>query len=548
MVMSNAAQEHIDRLLHFLRDPKSYWHHPESVEIVQTHASIVALCPPYVVKVKKPVNFQFLDYSTLEKRRFFCYQEVLKNRKLCPGTYLNVLPIYETPTGALSFEKGHSVVEYAVLMLYLDTAGLYSTFCIENRLRKWHLEFLARRLAQYYSQQEFDPQIGEWATPQKLRISTDENITQTQQFVGTLISETAYNILVQYTESWYNQGAALFAERIAKGWIRNCHGDLRLEHIHLCGDQLCIYDCIEFNDRLRWIDIANDVAFLVMDLLYYQAPHSAFAFVDSMRHYLNDEKLELILPFYVVYRAWVRAKVAALESVLPEVSEQQQVEARSRARRFFRIALRTALFGLQPVVVIVFGKIGSGKSTFAEALSAELGWHHFSTDAVRKMMRGIPPQEFPPAEVRKVLYQPLVSRKVYQHLLRFALHYGVAYENGAIVEGTFSKFVFRQQAREYFQRRGVHPVFVYLHAPEEQIITRLQQREQHNSISDARIAEYYLLSPSFEEPLPEETDVIALSTTAPLEQTLDQFFHHCLTLYFATLRNAVDTDAMMPRI
>ncbi len=516
------AAAYIARLLDFLQRPESYPHQPSSVQVVQTHASIVALVPPYVFKIKKPVNFGFLDFSTLEKRHFFCLQEVRLNRRLCRGLYIGVLPLCQQGDRWVWGNAG-TPIEYAVVMHYLPPHGFAHTLLQQRQLHRWHLEQVAVILARFYQQQTPTAEIAAWGHPEKIRISTDENITQTRSFVDTVVSANSFHILTEYTQWWYDHRAAMFAQRVAQGWIRDCHGDLRLEHIHIQGDRVCIYDCIEFNPRLRWIDVAADGAFLVMDLLYFQAPEYARFFARQLSQELADPSFLALLPFYLVYRAWVRAKVECFKTRAAELPEQERQEARIRARRFFRIALRTALFGLQPVVIVVMGKIGSGKTTVAAALSAELGWHHFSTDAMRKEMRGLPLYELPAAEVRSVIYHRQVSRTVYRTLF-YRARRAVQYENGVILEGTFSRRRFRQEARSYFRRFGVSVVFLYLVASDEHIRQRLQQRAEQHTISDARQTEFEALAPFYEEPQPDETDVLVVSTEQPLEETL----RHCL--------------------
>jgi len=272
-------------------------------------------------------------------------------------------------------------------MHYLPAEGFANVRLGNGTLQRWHLEMIARRLARFYQQADRSAEIAEWGKPEKVKISTDENIEQTREFVGKILSALSFEVLTAYTQQWYSRLAPLFERRIASGWIRDCHGDLRLEHIYIEADTVCIYDCIEFNERLRWIDVAADIAFLVMDFFYHQSPRYGRFFLHWMQRALEDPELRTILPFYLVYRAWVRAKVECLKTLKTrelELPEEERAEVQGRARRFFRIALRTALFGIDPTVIIVMGKIGSGKTTFAAALSQELGWHHFSSDAATR--------------------------------------------------------------------------------------------------------------------------------------------------------------------
>ena len=256
-----------EQLLAFLLDRCSYSHHPRSVRLIQTHASYVFLAAPYVYKVKKPVNFGFLDFSTLEKRRYFSERETSLNRRLSPDVHLGVVPIL-LREGTLTFDAGGEVVEYAVKMRKLEERYFLSQLVKRNQVGSRELDRIVSTLKAFYESQKPGVDVVKWGRIEKLKISTRENFRQTEIFVGITISAPAFETIRFYTDDFYRRSAPLFESRVRERRIGDCHGDLHLDHIHLTPTQLSIYDCIEFNDRFRYIDHANDIAFLAMDFDY----------------------------------------------------------------------------------------------------------------------------------------------------------------------------------------------------------------------------------------------------------------------------------------
>ena len=259
--------EHFDSLLlAFLRDPASYPHHPRELRELHTHGSLVFVVPPLVYKIKKPVDLGFLDFSTLEKRRHFCEREVELNSRLAPGVYLGVESITREDDG-FAFGGSGPVVEWAVKMECLPAGGFLDARIKAGTAGEAELERVAQTLAAFYQKQRQTPEIATWGTIAKLRVSTDENFAQTEEFVGKTLSRTAFEAIRSFTNACYERRRERFERRVPEGWIRDCHGDLHLDHVHVTDDELHIHDCIEFNDRFRYVDVANDVAFLAMLLV-----------------------------------------------------------------------------------------------------------------------------------------------------------------------------------------------------------------------------------------------------------------------------------------
>ena len=360
------------------------------MQVEQTHISIVAIASPYVYKVKKPLDLGFLDFSTLEKRRHFCLEEVRLNRRLTHDVYLDVVPIARRD-GCLHFGPEGEIVEYAVKMRELARAGFLHERLARGAATADDLERVAAKLAAFYQAQRSSETIADWGRVAKLQLSTDENFAQTERFAGGLLGRPAFAAIRFFTDRFYVQHADLFERRRKEGRILDCHGDLRCEHVHFAGEEVSIFDCIEFNERLRFIDVANDLAFLAMDLDVLGRPDLGKAFLRRMAELLNDPELLSLTNFYKCYRAYVRGKVAAIKSVEPEVPVADRERSRERATQLFRRALDYAVAGSEPLVITVMGRVASGKSTVARLAGEALGWPVFSSDRTRKELAGVAP-------------------------------------------------------------------------------------------------------------------------------------------------------------
>ena len=509
-----------EQLLPFLLNPQSYPHRPRSVRLVQTHASFVFLAPPFVYKVKKPVNFGFLNFSTLEQRRHFCEREVVLNRRLSPKTYLGVVPISRRE-GSFVFGDGDAVVEYAVQMRKLADGCFLDQLVARHRVVPADLDRIAAVLKDFYEVQHPTEEIEAWGRIERLRISTDENFRQTKEFIGHTLSRAAFETICFYTDRCYTRHARLFASRIREQRIRDCHGDLHLEHIHLTPRALHIYDCIEFNDRFRYVDVASDVAFLAMDLDYEGRPDLARHFAAQMAAALHDDGLPRLLDFYKCYRAYVRGKVESLHSVAHAASEEERRASAERARRYFRLALQYAVAGSPPLALAVMGRIASGKSTLAHALGAELGWEVYSSDYVRKKLAGFPLYERSSAAARTRLYSAAMTKQTYDRLLTTAaaqLQKG----HGVILDATFARRAHRELLAERFGKSGLSWRVLEAQASDAAVQQRLRAREaKPDEVSDARLDDFAPLTRLYEPPVELPAARRArVRTTGPLAQTV----------------------------
>jgi aminoglycoside phosphotransferase family enzyme len=327
----------LEALVKALSNPQAYPHNPKSVELVQTQISFVFLAGDYVYKVKKPVDFGFLDFTTLEKRRFYCNQEVVLNRRLCPNNiYLGVIPI--TKKGKNFFvEGGGKKVEYAVKMRPLPYQRMMDRMLQSDKVTSQMVEMVARRLTEFHRRAEISEELANIGGLDTVTKNTEENFVQVSSYVNQTITKEQYERIKNYAHSFLKKNAALFARRVKEGRIRDCHGDLHAAHICFI-DGLCIFDCIEFNDRFRYIDVANEVAFLAMDLDFHRRIQLSKRFVDAYVKASGDKELLQLLDFYKCYRAYVRGKVESFQLDDPHISGDQKSKTLNRARRYFELA------------------------------------------------------------------------------------------------------------------------------------------------------------------------------------------------------------------
>ncbi len=326
----------LPEMVQALLDPKAYPDAPQRVELVQTQMSFVFLTDNYVYKVKKPVNLGYLDYTTPERRHFYCQQEVELNRRLCPDVYLGIVPITRDKGNILTGGQGE-VIEYAVKMRRLPQGAMMDVLLANNQVSPEMVGSVARRLAEFHQKAETNASISTFGNLNTIIQNTDENFTQTEKYIGITISREKYQHIKEYTDSFIKENASLFHKRIAGGRIRNCHGDLHAAHICF-HNGICIYDCIEFNDRFRYCDVASEVAFLAMDLDHYGRTDLSRSFVTAYVRWSRDKELSQLLNFYKCYRAYVRGKVESFKLDDPHISEEEKAIVLTIAKSYFELA------------------------------------------------------------------------------------------------------------------------------------------------------------------------------------------------------------------
>src|SRR5438876_6284394 len=505
-----------DSLIAFLESPASYPHGPAEVRAIQTHISWVFIASPLVFKVKKSLNLGFADFSTLEKRRYFCQREVDLNRRLCPEIYLGVVPIYQTASG-FSFEAKGEIAEYSVKMRELPRGGFLNELLEKNRVGEKEIERVISRLHRFYESETPTAEIEKWGTPEKLKISTDENFAQVEPFVGKTISTAAFETIRHFTNQFYVVNENLFRERIQQQRIRDCHGDLHLDHIHITPERLSIFDCIEFNDRFRFIDIANDLAFLAMDFDFQGRRDLANLLLRNAAREFRDPDLLKVADFYKCYRAFVRGKVESIQATEKETANSAEHE--KIAARYFQLALQYAVRDSQPLTLVVMGRVGTGKTTVALQLGRELNWPVFSSDETRKTLAGIPLMERTAPDRREEIYSDPITKQTFAKLVGDGLAAAKAH-GGAVLDATFSRRANRDFLREQCRRAHARLEIVELDVDLATIRTRLAARNRSaGETSDARLEDLEKLTAAYEPPTELFNSLIQVPARGPILET-----------------------------
>jgi len=515
----------VEDLQEALSAPDAYPYTPDHIRLKQTHISLVALAPPWVYKIKKPVSLAFLDFSTLERRRHFCEQEVRLNQRLAPDTYEGVVPIIQTDDGLRvdADPDAGEVVEVAVKMQYLEPRQFLDARLARGEASAADIDRVVRTLCTFYQSRPSRPDVAEAGRIDRLRAVTEENFAEAEQQVGPLLSQPAHDALQFYADRFFNLNASLLHRRRAEGFIVEGHGDLRLEHIHLTDERVAIFDCIEFNEEFRSLDVAKDVAFLAMDLDVHGHPDLSKRFVTRMAKGLGDAGLPRLINFYKCRRAQVRGKVEGLRAAEDEVPPRERAQSRAQARHHYQWALHYAVAGSNPLVAVVMGRPGTGKSTQAEALARALGWPHLASDRIRKTRADVPLHGRADTNTRKRLYTESLTQTTYATLRNRALQQARQHR-GTVLDATFSDPAQRDRFRAALRAAGVPYVFVELTAEDAILKRRLRARSSGTATAtDARAEDFESLSARYQAPNAlEDPRHIQISTErSPEDTTLD---------------------------
>jgi uncharacterized protein len=466
-------------LLKDLERPQAYpAPQPTTVRLITTHISWVFITDRDVWKLKRPVDYGFVDYTTLERRRHFCHEEVRVNSRLAPGVYLDVVPVRLDEKGH-SFTARGTVVDYAVRMRRLAETANAESLLRHGDLTHDHFARLAARLAAFYATSPPKAPLG---SVDVVRGNVEENFDQAQPFVGRFVSSETLEAVKAWQAGYLQRNAKVFEARQAQGRVRDGHGDLRLEHVYFEGDEILVIDAIEFNERFRVADVAADVAFLAMELDARDRPDLAANFLADFAMESADYDLYAVLDFYLSYRAWVRAKVASFLADDPSTG-REKVQRKSReAERLFALARTYAEPSIEAgPVVAVGGLIGTGKSTLAHALGRSLGVPVVDSDRTRKALAGVPATEKAAVDT----YSGEFTRRTYEEVFRRA-DVVVGSGRGVILDATFRRREDRLRARELAVRHRRPFRFVETICDDVTLRARLRRRaEAGASVSDA---------------------------------------------------------------
>jgi len=511
-------------ILECLQDPSAYPVKTRTVGLIQTHVSWLFLTDTHVFKLKKPVNFGFLDFSTLDLRRFYCFEELRLNRRLCPDIYERVIELRETAAGA-SFAGDGKVLEYAVMMKRLPADRMLDRLVDSNRISAEEIRTVALEISRFHSHAPTSSRISEFGSLDQILLNWRENFEQTAPFHTSTLPPAVSRTIRSYVETFTVLHRHLFTERVEHGFIRECDGDIHLGNICLLDGTAYIFDCIEFNERFRNSDTAADIAFLLMDLEYHHRPDLAEEALSSYISASGDTDCEVLITFYKVYRAFVRGKVESLMILDAGIDPEARVAAEKRAISYFRLAQGYCIRSkLPPTLFITCGTMGCGKSTLARQLAFELGLKTFNSDAERKRLAGLDPETSVQASVEKGIYSSGMSQRTYRQLERLAA-VELASGRSVVIDAGFRTVACRAASARLAASLDSRFVILYVQCDPDEQIRRLSERSsRRDSVSDGRVELLDQQKTVFELPDESEGTVIQFSTSGASEHALNSVY------------------------
>ncbi|GAB2787772.1 bifunctional aminoglycoside phosphotransferase/ATP-binding protein [Halomonas shantousis] len=462
-------------LIRALQEGNGFDHSIGTIEVHETHISWVVLTGDYAYKIKKPLDFgKFLDFSTLEKRRRLCEQEVRLNQRLAPALYLEAVPISGSPE-APRLNDASAPFEYAVKMRQFSNRHLFSALQASGELSLELLDDLVDQLVAFH---EIAPRIEgdrELGSPDSVRRVVDREFRLIESRLGAPEDKRRLALLETWTLETFARLQDELERRWRGGFVREIHGDIHLGNaVHHEGRAL-LFDGLEFNEELRWNDVGCELAFLLMDLEARDEQAYASHVLNRYLELSGDYDLVRLLSYYKIYRALVRAKVAILRYHQPELHDADRPKVLAEYRRYIELAERYSEFSF-PYLVIGVGVSGSGKSRFTGEMVRRLGGVRVRSDVERKRLHGFAPEARTQADGSgESIYTPEATQRTYARLAELA---GVLLESGipACIDATCLKRDQRRRLRFEAERRGLPVVMISFEADEATLRTRIEKR------------------------------------------------------------------------
>ena len=501
------------KFIQAMLQPAFYDHPVQYCELIETHISWVILTGDYVYKVKKPVDFGFLDFSSLEKRKFYCEEELRLNQRLAPDLYLDVLKITGTPDNAVLDGSGEAF-EYAVKMLQFSQDMQLDHVLARSELRQDMIDSLAILVSGFHQQIEVAGNKSDYGDPEHVYQPIEENFTQIRDRVTDKTQLKLLLELEQWSKNRFVKIKNTLKQRKEKGFIRECHGDLHLRNLAWYNEKPLAFDCLEFNPNFRWIDVISEIAFLVMDLQDHEQPELGYRFLNRYLESTGDYAGCSVLYFYLVYRAMVRAKVDAIRAHQSGITKTEMKMANKEFNDYLKLAL-TYTKHVTPCIIITRGMSASGKSTITQPLLEKLGAIRIRSDVERKRLYKIKQDETSHAEAEQGIYTPEATEKTYLKLLELA---GLIIDAGmsVIVDATFSKAEQRNFFKQLANEKKVAFIILEFIAQDDTLRQRIRSRKQDVSDADANILERQIKNWQALES-GESGYAITIDTEAPLD-------------------------------
>lgn len=479
------TQQSLPRLIQALRKPDCYPHPVTKVEVIETHISWVLITGHHVYKIKKPLNLGFLDFSSLEKRRYFCHEELRLNRRLAPKLYLDVTTITGSVDAPVLNGAGNAI-EYAVHMVQFPQEVRLDRMLARNELHSEHIDLLARELAEFHARAGIARGDDAYGNPDEVLRPVAENFAQIAGRIEPS-DQTALAALKTWSDTQSAILRTVFAARRRGGFIRECHGDAHLANMAWLDDKVVLFDCLEFNDKLRWIDVTSELAFVTMDLADRGRADLARRCANAYLEHTGDHDGTRVLRFYQVYRALVRAKVACIRLGQSDSADAERERLRAEYRAYVRLAAGHTQAG-RKAVILMHGLSGSGKTWFSQGLLETFDLIRVRSDVERKRLYGVPRVGRSGSPIGGGLYTPEAGAATYQRLAqltRVILDAGY----GVIIDAAFLKRAERDVFRALAAEAKVPLVILDMQAPVAVLRERVAARERAGQdVSEAGVA------------------------------------------------------------
>ena len=506
--------------LQLLLKPKFWGKNVKKVSLIQTHTSWVFLTGKYAYKVKKPVFFGFLDYTSLAAREYFCQEEFRINQILAPDIYYGVIPIIKQGSKIkLSSKKdSYQVLDYAIKMRELPQETIMTNCLKAGKINYSDVGEIARIIADFHNKSASKPDFHKYGGTEIIKYNWDENFAQTEPFIGITISKKTFNEIRQRVEYFMLNSESVFQKRVHDGKIKQCHGDLHSRNIFVA-EKVYIFDCLEFNPRFAVSDIASEIAFFVMDLEFYKHKELADFFIARYLHYTNDWELLKVLDFYKCYRAYVRGKVTGFNLNDRGMTKSDKNQAKIMAKEYFALADKYALsLTSKPKLIMVMGLPAVGKTYLAQHLADHIHAYHICSDIIRKEITDTPVETHRFEGYGKGIYTREVSAKTYDEMFQRAENY-LAQGKTVIIDATFSWQSSRNLAKIIADKTNASLYIINCTCPEKVVMTRMKKRSREFSLSDATPDVYYRMKNNFEK-VKSKKNYIVIDTSKTLNKNL----------------------------
>lgn len=493
-----------DQFVQEISRPETFGTKEKKLRLIQTHISFVVLTGSHAYKIKKPVDFGFLDFSTIEKRKHFCVEELRLNSRLCPEIYESVVSLTETSDGKhLEINGSGPVIEYAVKMKQFPQDHIMTELLKKQLITMDHIDQLIDQLVTFYEHTESNEEITSYGTIDAVKQNITENFEQTENKIDITISRSQFQEIKEINEHFFSKMKSLLNNRKDQGFIKSCHGDLHSGNIVMYHDRLCVFDCIEFNKRFRFIDVASDIGFFAMDLDIQNEPFLSSYLIRQYIKKSNDDSLLDVLNLYKSYRAYVRGKVLGFQLDDPHIDKEKKQSIIEQTAAYFSLSdyyarlITIQLNQKKPIVFMMSGLTGTGKSTIASKLAVDYRATVINTDVVRKQIAGVDTYERHLDDPNTGMYSPEQVQKTYEQVMAYAKDV-LDQQKNIVLDATFQKREHRQMAKELAEKYAASFIPVFCTCPEKIAKEWLDNRLKSKSVSDGRWEIYQMQKDSFE--------------------------------------------------